>query len=126
MKTELVLIIIVLIVVALLAGYHYVFHIYEIDYRLSSRTLYADYNSIVTIEAIAINSLGFRAPFRNPKVTFEISEGKELIEIVENDPETGILKVRAKGERGLVVIKVKSVYSIFPSSFEIEILPNIT
>lgn len=126
MKTELILIIVVLIAFVLLAGYHYIFHIYEIDYRLSSRTLYADYNSIVKIEALAVNSLGFKAPFRNPKITFEISEGKELIEIVENDPGKGILMIRAKGERGLVVIKAKSVYSMFPTLFEIEILPNIT
>lgn len=126
MKTELILIIVVLIAFVLLAGYHYIFHIYEIDYRLSSRTLYADYNSIVKIEALAVNSLGFKAPFRNPKITFEISEGKELIEIVENDPGKGILMIRAKGERGLVVIKAKSVYSMFPTLFEIEIVPNIT
>jgi len=126
MKTELIIIIVVIAAIAVLAGYHYLFHIYEIDYRLSARNLYADYTSAVKIEAVAVNSLGFKIPFRNPKVTFEIAEGRDLVDVVENNNEKGILTIRAKGEKGIVVVKVKSVYSLFPSSFEIEILPNIT
>lgn len=123
-KTELVIIITLLALIIILAGYHYLFHIYEIDYRVSPRNLYADYKSEVTIEVIPLNPLGFRAPFRDPKASIIIEEGNSLVQVVGYSDDKSSLTLRALGETGIVTIRIKSAFAIFPSLIEIKIFPS--
>jgi len=111
-----------LVVFAIL--FHYIFHIYEIDYKISTNFLYADYNSEVTIEVIPVNSWGFKAPFREARAKFEIEEGSNLVDIVLSDSVKGKLVLRAKDIKGNVSIKIKSEYSLFPGLIEIKVIPN--
>ena len=123
-KTELVIIISLLALIIILAGYHYLFHIYEIDYRVIPKNLYADYKSEVTIEVIPLNSLGFRAPFRDPKASIIIEEGNSLVQVAGYSDDKSSITLRALGETGIVTIRIKSEYAIFPSLIEIKIFPS--
>ena len=105
--------------------HQYIFSIYEVEYTISSRILYLNSDSKIVIEAIPVNSFGFRAPFRNSYTKFSVVEGKELIEIVENNNEQGKLIIESKNIPGKVVIRVKSKFSLLPTEFEIKIIPNI-
>jgi len=105
--------------------HQYIFSIYEVEYTISSRILYLNSDSKIVIEAIPVNSFGFRAPFRNSYTKFTVVEGKELIEIVENNNEKGKLIIESKNIPGKVVIRVKSKFSLLPTEFEIKIIPNI-
>lgn len=122
-KTEIVIILVLVALIIVLAGYHYIFHIYEIDYRINPEYLYADYSSEVTIEVIPVNSLGFRAPFRNPKTKISVEEGKDLVEIVRYDKDESVLVLRSLGQTGIVTVRIVSEYSIFPSVIEVKIIP---
>jgi len=123
-KTEIIIILTLLTLLILLGGYHYLFHIYEIDYRLSAPNLYADYKSEVTIEVVPLNSLGFRAPFRDPKALFIIEEGKSLVQIIKQSENKSSLTLRSLGVSGTVIVRIKSAYAIFPSVIEIKILTS--
>ncbi len=108
-----------------LLTHQYIFSVYEVEYKISSRILYLYSDSKIEIEAVPVNSLGFRAPFRNSHTKFSVIEGKDLIEIVENNYEKGKLIIKAKNESGTVVIRVKSKFSLLPTEFEIKIIPNL-
>ena len=108
--------------VLLLGGYFFLYNIYGSEVKRSAQNLYADISSEMTIEVIPINSLGKKALFRKSSATFEIVEGLELIEIIELNKESGFIKIRSKGETGLVGIKIKSEHSLLSEYIEIEIL----
>jgi len=118
---------VVFVVVSLLAllVHQYIFSIYEVEYTVSSHVLYLDANSRLTITSVPVNSLGFRAPFRNSFTKFSIVQGKELVEIVEANYESGLLVLRPKNEPGTVIVRAKSKYSLLPTEFEIKILRNL-
>ena len=99
------------------------YNIYGSEVRRFPQNLFADHNSEMTIEVVPINALGNKAIFRKSSATFTIVEGSELIEVIENNPNTGILKIKSKGKPGLVGIKIKSEHSLLPEYIEIEILP---
>jgi len=124
-KRTLIIIISFIAILFILAAYNYIFSIYETDFRVSATHLVADGNSQLTIIAIPLNGLGFRAPFRKVPTVYMVDEGNNLIEIIQNDEMHGILKIRAKLASGKVVISAKSKYALLPSLFEILILPNI-
>ncbi len=108
--------------ILLLGGYFFLYNIYGSEVKRSSQNLYADTSSEITIEVFPINALGKKAWFRKSSATFEIIEGLELIEIIERNDESGFIKIRSKGEAGLVGIKIKSEHSLLPEYIEIEIL----
>ena len=108
--------------VLLLGGYFFLYNIYGSEVKRSTQNLYADTSSEITIEVFPINALGKKAWFRKSSATFEIVEGIELIEIIEYNKESGFIKIRSKGETGLVGIKIKSEHSLLPEYIEIEIL----
>ena len=114
-----------LILIAGFFSYGYLFNIYEVSFRINPERLYADNRSISTIEAVPINSLGIRAPFRKSPIEFTITEGAELIKINFIDKVKGIIQIRAKDKPGKVSITIKPKYSIFPSTIEIIIEPNL-
>ena len=98
------------------------YNIYGSEVKRSAQNLYADTSSEITIEVFPINALGKKAWFRKSSATFEIIEGLDLIDVIEYDKESGFIKIRSKGEVGLVGIKIKSEHSLLPEYIEIEIL----
>jgi hypothetical protein len=108
--------------VLLLGGYFFLFNIYGSEVKRSAQNLYADTFSEITIEVFPINALGKKAWLRKSSATFEIIEGVNLVDVIEYDKESGFLKIRSKGEAGLVGIKIKSEHSLLPEYVEIEIL----
>ncbi len=115
--------IIIFVLLLFLAGYFFLYNIYGVEVKKSSENLYADFNSEIIIEVYPINALGKKALFRKSSAKFIIVEGSELVSVIEHNPAEGILKIKAKGMIGIVGIKIKSDYSLFPDYLEIEILP---
>lgn len=123
MRKKIILIyLLIAVFVLLLGGYFFLYNIYGSEVKRSAQNLYADTTSEITIEVFPINALGKKALFRKSSATFEIVEGLELIEIIEQNEELGFIKIRSKGEAGLVGIKIKSEHSLLPEYIEIEIL----
>jgi hypothetical protein len=123
MRKKIILIyLIISVFILLLAGYFFLYNIYGSEVRCFPKNLYANHSSEMVIEVIPVNALGKKAWFRKSSATFEIIEGLELIEIIEHNIGLGFIKIRSKGEVGLVGIKIKSEHSLLPEYIEIEIL----
>ncbi len=123
MRKKIILIyLIITIFILLLGGYFFLYNIYGSEVKRSAKNLFADTSSEMVIEVIPVNALGKKAWFRKSSAAFEIIEGLELIEIIERNDESGFIKIRSKGEAGLVGIKIKSEHSLLPEYVEIEIL----
>ncbi len=112
-----------LLFLSLIAGYYFLYNIYEIKVEVTPDHLYADKNSKVKLEVIPINALGSKAIFRSIQADFEIIEGRELIEVVLEDNFNCVIEIKSKGNEGKVGIKIYSQYSLFPQYVEILILP---
>lgn len=123
-KFHIYLILVLLLLIVSLAAYYFVFNIYEVTYKMEPHNLYADNQSLIKITTVPLNSFGRRAPFRHSFTTYEITSGRELIEIILEDRQYGILILKAKNITGKVNVFVKSEHSFLPSSFEINIYPN--
>jgi hypothetical protein len=111
------------IILLLIAGYYFLYNIYEIKVEISPQHLYTDSNSSLEIKVIPINALGSRALFRSTTSEFEIIEGASLVEIIFLDKELSVLKIKSKGLEGKVGIKIYNSHSLFPQYVEILILP---
>ena len=123
MRKKIILIyLLISVFILLLGGYFFLYNIYGSEVRCYPKNLYADHSSQMIIEVIPFNALGKKAWFRKSSAAFEIVEGSELIEIVNRNEESGSIKIRSKGEAGLVGIKIKSEHSLLPEYLEIEIL----
>lgn len=107
----------------LIAGYYFLYNIYEIKVEISPQNLYTDSNSTLEIKVIPINAIGSRAIFRSTKSEFEIIEGASIVEIIFSDKELSVLKIKSKGIEGKVGIKIYNSHSLFPQYVEILILP---
>lgn len=114
----------IILIIILLFFYQYIFNIYEVTYKVEPEHLYSDNKSEIIIQTIPLNAFGWKAPLRNAYADFEIREGKDLVEIVSEDNEKGMLVLKAKSSPGKAVVFVKPKLSLLPSSIEIEILPN--
>jgi hypothetical protein len=112
--------------VSITFSYFFLFNIYGNEIRNKPVQLYAVQSELMFIEVVPINALGTRALFRNSSASFEVIEGLNLIEIVEENNSKGLLKIRSKGQAGVVGIKIKSQYSLLPEYLEIKILPLLT
>jgi hypothetical protein len=106
--------------------WQYVFSIYEVEIKVEPKVIYADSNSMLTIEAIPINSFGKEILFREIECNFQFIEGRELVEVIEKNKIIGKLIIKAKNNYGKVVIKIRTNYSIAPTLVEINILKNLT
>lgn len=111
------------IILLLIAGYYFLYNIYEIKVEISPQHLYTDSNSSLEIKVIPINALGSRALFRSTESEFEIIEGASLVEIIFLDKELSVLKIKSKGMEGKVGIKIHNSHSLFTQYVEILILP---
>ena len=119
-----ILIFVVVLLIVSLAGYYYIFNIYETVIETSSKSLFADGHSTITITVVPVNALGWKVPFRNVSSNFEIREGRDLVNILYEDKNSGKLILQAKHRTGTISIYVKSKYSLLPSLVEINIVPN--
>lgn len=126
LNTKLAVIVISFIVVfvILFILWHYVYNIYEVSYNVSSQNLYADNQSTVRINAVPVNALGFKAPGRKVEAEFSITEGKELVEIIDYRPDIGTIELKALDKAGTVTIQMKSRFTLMPTLIEITILSN--
>ena len=116
----------VLILIFLIAGvlvYYFIFNIYEIIYDISKKKIIA--GEEVEISAIPVNSFGHKAPLRNSYASFIITGGKDLVEIVSENNNSGKLVLKSNCKTGKIIIKVNSRYSLFSSSLEIYIYANL-
>ncbi|QQS37491.1 MAG: hypothetical protein IPM56_05920 [Ignavibacteriales bacterium] len=104
----------------------YVTNIYEVEIRVTPEQLFADNSSTVLIEVYPINGFGMKAPFRKINATFEITSGKELVDIVDMKSESGMLKLKAKDTPGMVVVLIKPEKALLPSEVRVPVQPNLT
>lgn len=112
--------------ILLLAVWQYVFVVYEVKINVEPDELFADNTSICIIKSVPLNSLGKAVPFRSAITDFEIEAGEDLILILEENRDDGLLKIQALDREGEVVIFVKSEYSFLPSKIVISVNKNFT
>ena len=124
MKYRIFIISLAILLIIAFAVYYYVFNIYEVTVKVTPPNLFADNSSRITIRVIPINALGKRAPFRSVNAKFIITQGKDLIDVIEQDENNGILILRSKGKEGKVIIIVKSKYSLLPTEVDIHVVAN--
>ena len=124
-KFHIYLVVFLIFLIGCILLYYYIFNIYEVTFSVVPENLFADNQSEITITTIPLNALSKKVPFRNAYTTYNIPEGKELVEVVSENKKAGILVLRAKGKPGKVVVFAKAEYAILPSSFEINIYPNL-
>ncbi|WP_337864997.1 hypothetical protein [Ignavibacterium sp.] len=122
-KKDWIMILIGVMILLLIAGYYFLYNIYEIRTEISPKHLYTDLTSTLEIKVIPINAIGSKALFRSTKSEFEIIEGASLVEVIFLDKELSILKIKSKGIEGKVGIKIYNSHSLFPQYVEILILP---
>lgn len=115
--------IIIFLILIISLSYYFLYNIYGDEIRREPQNLFADPTSEMEITVIPINALGWKAILRKSTASFEIIEGKDLIEIIESNDLKGRIKIRSKGNPGTVGIKIKSEHSLFPDYVEIHIIP---
>ena len=121
---QILLIAVLIIVIAGLFVYKYIFNIYELEISVTPKELFADYHSTVVIRAIPVNSSGKKIPFRKVSAEFEFKQGKELVTIENSDKAEGLLILKAKDKTGEVILVVKTEKSLLPSLVQIPVRPN--
>lgn len=104
-------------------SYYFLYNIYGDEVRREPRNLFAEPASEIKISVVPINALGWKVILRKSTASFEIIEGKDLIEIIERNDIEGTIKIRSNGKPGIVGIKIKSEHSLFPEYVEIHIIP---
>ena len=124
-KAFLYIVIILVLLIAAFAVYNYLVSIYEVIYTVEPKNLYADNKSEVTLTAVPLNGLGKKAWFRKAGAVYTLIEGRDLVQVVENDVSAGMMILRAKGKSGTVRITAKSPLALFPSPIVINIIPNL-
>lgn len=100
----------------------YVLNVYGDIIIKSPDNLFADPSSTIKIKVMPVNSFGWHLPFRKSNAEFIFIEGKNLVEIIEEDPKEGFIILRSIGIPGKVEINVKSKFSFLPNLIIIEIL----
>ncbi len=125
-RNKIYIILIFIILLFAFLSYYYLFNIYEVVYSVNPGELYADNKSSVTITSQPINALGYKVPFRSAPAEFIIKEGSDLVNILLNEDDKGILKLNAKDKTGKVIVYIKSKYALLPSLIEIHIYPDST
>jgi hypothetical protein len=123
-RSKIYLLAVIVLIIIILFVYQYLFSIYEVTYSVEPKILYADNKSETVIEVIPLNAWGWRAPLRNAPAKFEIKEGADLIEIIQQYNEKGMLILKAKSSSGKVIILVRPKTALLPTSIEIIIHPN--
>jgi hypothetical protein len=124
-RNTITIILILVFLISAFAVYNYMINIYEVVYKVTPDALYADGKSVITIQAVPVNGLGWKALFREAEADYKIIEGADLVKIVMYDRSEGVIKLRAGNKPGVVKIIAKSSYSLLPSPVNFQIYPNI-
>ncbi|MCC7158877.1 MAG: hypothetical protein IT281_05005 [Ignavibacteria bacterium] len=82
----------------------------DVKIEIEPPVLRASTNSELKIEVYRTNTLGFKTPFSNVELRFQIEEGSNLIEMT-NETAAGSVKIRSKGLEGEAVIGIYSLKS---------------
>jgi hypothetical protein len=91
---------------------------------MNPEVLRATIHSQMEINVYRSNMLGFKVPFSTVDVRFEIIEGANLIEFI-NESAEGNVTVRSKGVEGEAMVAVYSIKSGLPvKRVLIKILPK--
>jgi hypothetical protein len=124
-RSSIYIIVILLTAVLVFGIYNYLISIYEVIYTVDPPELFADNKSITIIRAVPVNAFGWKALFRSVSVDFEISQGKELVEIVKQDNTNGKLILKSKNLTGEVQIIAISRFSLLPTLITVNLKPNL-
>jgi hypothetical protein len=108
-----------LITVGIFAWF-YLFNIYEVKISVNPKVLSSNSYSEISVKAIALNSFGTKALFRNISAKFSIVSGSNLVSVVKQYPDEIVLK--SKGKVGVVEIVVTPEYGLFPSKIKFDII----
>ncbi|MBK7106112.1 MAG: hypothetical protein IPH62_12590 [Ignavibacteriae bacterium] len=92
--------------------WNYFFSIYEIKFSTSFQNSTIKTNSENFIEFYGINSFGQKLSFRNLDITFEILEGKELVNEIKK--KSNKVFISTNEIEGKIVVKVNSRFSLNP------------
>ncbi|MBZ0203643.1 MAG: hypothetical protein K8I03_11565 [Ignavibacteria bacterium] len=103
------IIILAVILIGLLAE-RLIFTSADVKIEIEPPVLRASTNSELKIEVYRTNTLGFKTPFSNVELRFQIEEGSNLIEMT-NETAAGSVKIRSKGLEGEAVIGIYSLKS---------------
>jgi hypothetical protein len=123
-RFEIYIVVSLVVLIIMFFAFQYIFMIYEVTYDVSPKKLFADNSSTITISTSPVNAFGWTPPFRTSSAVYEIQEGADLVEIIEQDVEKGFIRLRAKDKTGKVVIHAKSKNALLPTPVEIIIEPN--
>lgn len=114
-------------ILLILAGFilhYFIFSIYEIKIISEPKLIFAGQPSEIKISAKPINAMGWVAPFRSVNAKFRIINGQDFVDVLYVNEENGFILLRSKGIEGKVEFYIDAEYSLFPSYFEIHILPK--
>ena len=99
-----------LIILASVFFFIYLFNIYEVIYTVEPSSLNADNISIITISSKPINAFSKKIPFRIVPVESNIKEGNDLIDVLSKNESKGSIKLKAKNRAGTVIIHIRSTF----------------
>ncbi|MBK8945836.1 MAG: hypothetical protein IPM32_11285 [Ignavibacteriae bacterium] len=99
--------------------WNYFFSIYEVKFSTSFQNSILKTDSENFIEFYGINSFGQNLSFRNLEMTFEILEGKELVNEIKK--KSNKVFISTNQIEGKVVLKVNSKFSLNPTIISINI-----
>lgn len=86
--------------------------------------LRANINSQMEVSVFRANMLGFKVPFSEVEVRFEVIEGANLVELI-NESTEGSVTLRSKGVEGEAMLVIYSIKSGLPvTRVLIKILPK--
>ena len=95
----------IILILGITVVYYFVFNIYEVVYSVNPKELFADNESEIVLEAVPVNSLGMRVPFRSVSASFQLIEGRDLVDVVLTDNKKGKLILKAKKKTGIFACK---------------------
>lgn len=95
------------------------FALTDLLWKSHPRTIFANSSSPVAVEVFPVNRLGFRVPFRHLDGKFVVSEGRDKIDIVQEQRSVLIFKTRNSTGRLIIFYYAEKV------PFPVEIILNI-
>lgn len=114
-----------ILIVILIVGYftwYFIFNIYDVKVSISNNDLFADNQSTTEIYVYPINYFGKKVPFREVISYFDITEGQNLVEII--DKKDNKIVIKSKNNSGMVKIIIKNKYNLFPIVVDLVIKAN--
>lgn len=124
MKSERVLIALIVVIFLIVFGLKELFTIHNIQIFKEPDYLFPDGKSTLTLEVEPVNRFGTKVPFREIKSDFEVVEGIEKVKIIEK--RNNKIVFRSNYETGRVVVRIKNIYILIPIEVTIEIKGQFT